>query len=96
MSSHFTIIQFAYQYGALAGVFFLLLNILAGLSSIRFAVLRKDIKYRLAPLAVAVAFGATSVMEAISNPLDGLSLLYYLSLTSLIAVPRTKKEFKNE
>lgn len=87
-SSHFTAIQFAYDYGVLAGVFFLLLNILAGLSSIRFAFSRRDIKYRLAPFAIAVAFGAESVMEALGIAVaDILSLLYFLSLAPLVAAP---------
>lgn len=83
-NSHFTAIQYAYDYGALSGVFFLLLNILAGLSSIRFAVTRRDIKYRLAPFAIAVAFGVESVLEALGIAVsDGVSLLYFLSLAPL-------------
>lgn len=87
-SAHFTIIQFAYDYGALSGVSLLLFNIFAGLLSIRFALKRRNLKYALFPYAIAIAFGAESVMEAIGNPMiDSLSLLYFLSLTPLMAMP---------
>ena len=88
LSSHLTVLQFAYTSGAPAGLFFLLLNILAGLASIRCAVKRHDFKYRLFPFAAAITFGAVSVMEAIGGALtDTLSLLYFISLTPLIATP---------
>lgn len=89
-NSHCAIIQYAYQYGALAGISYLLLNILAGLSSIRFAATRQDIKYRLAPFAIAISFGAESVMEWIGLPMgDNLSLMYFLSLAPLVIAPTT-------
>ena len=84
-SSHFTIIQYSYEYGALAGVFFLALNLLAGLASIRYAIKWRDAKYALWPFAVAVIFGGNSVMEAIGSPAQNtLDLLYFLSLTPLV------------
>lgn len=87
-SAHFTIIQYAYQFGALAGVFFLALNLLAGFASIRYAVRQRDSKYALWPFAVAVMFGANSVMEAIGHPAQQtLDLLYFLSLTPLVVYP---------
>lgn len=92
LSSHFTVIQFSYQYGVLAGVFFLLLNILAGLSSIRFADTRQDIKYRLFPFAIAITFGAESVMEIFGGTVEGLFILYFLSLAPLFTAPPERKE----
>ncbi len=84
-SAHFTIIQFAYDYGVFAGIFFLALNLLAGFSSIRYAVKRRDLKYALWPFASAIAFGANSVMEAIGHPAQNtLDLLYFLSLTPIL------------
>lgn len=95
--AHCAIIQFAYNYGALAGVFFLLLNILAGLSSIRFAVVRQDVKYRLAPFVIAIAFGAVSVMEStVDFSTDSVSMLYFLSLAPLITVPAAGKTESDE
>ncbi len=87
-NSHFTIIEFAYQFGALAGLFFPALNILAGLASIRLAVERPSKKYSLFPFAVAIAYGANSVMETLLSPvLSLLCLLYFLSLTPLVSRP---------
>lgn len=84
-SAHFTIIEYAYQFGAPAGIFFLALNLLAGLASIRYAVKRRNSKYALWPFAVAIIFGANSVMEAIGHPAQQtLDLLYFLSLAPLI------------
>lgn len=92
-SSHFTIIQFAYSYGVFAGVFFLALNLLAGLASIRYAVKRRNLKYSLYPFAVAIAFGANSVMEAIGHPAENaLDLLYFLSLIPLVTRPLTDEK----
>lgn len=87
-SAHFTIIQFAYDYGAISGICFLLVNLLAGLASIRFALRRRELRYCLFPFAVAIVFGSESVMEAIGRPMiDSLSFLYFLSLTPLAIVP---------
>lgn len=85
-SAHFTALQYAYDYGAAAGISFLLMNILAGLSSIWFAATRRDIKYSLAPFAIAIAYGAESVMESLGDPIGAVpSLLYFLSLAPLFA-----------
>ena len=87
-SAHFTIIEYAYQFGALAGLFFLALNILAGLASIRYATEKRAEAYSLFPFAVAVAYGANSVMETLISPATtGLCLLYFLSLAPLISRP---------
>ena len=84
-SSHFTIIQFAYSYGAIAGLSMLLLNIFAGLASIRYAIKRRELKYCIFPFAVAIAYGAESVMEALGSAgTDCLSFLYFFSLIPLI------------
>ena len=87
-SAHFTIIQFSYDFGALAGIFLLAFNLLAGLASIRYAIKRRELKYALWPFAVAIIFGGNSVMEAIGHPAQCvLDLLYFLSLTPLVAMP---------
>ena len=87
-SAHFTIIEYAYQFGALAGLFFLALNILAGLASIRYATEKRAEAYSLFPFAVAVAYGANSVMETLVSPvLSLLCLLYFLSLAPLVSRP---------
>lgn len=87
-SAHFTIIEYAYQFGALAGLFFLALNILAGLASIRYTAERPSEKYVLFPFAVAIAYGANSVMETLLSPVVSLlCLLYFLSLTPLVSRP---------
>lgn len=87
-SAHFTIIEYAYQFGALAGLFFLALNILAGFASIRYATEKRAEAYSLFPFAVAIAYGANSVMETLLSPvLSLLCLLYFLSLTPLVSRP---------
>lgn len=87
-SAHFTIIDYAYQFGALAGLFFLAINILAGLASIRYAAEKRSEPYSLFPFAAAIAYGANSVMEMVISPATAiLCLLYFLSLTPLVVYP---------
>lgn len=94
---HFTPFEFAYANGALSGVFFLLLNILAGLASIHYAVTRRDVRYRLAPFAIAITFGAVSAVADIGGALGfSLSLLYYLSLAPLIIISPTEERQPEE
>lgn len=93
-SSHFTIIQYAYSFGAPAGIAFLILNILAGLASIRYAIERRELIYALWPFTIAIAYGGESVMEALISPvISSLTLLYFLSLAPLVihfpAVPKS-------
>lgn len=92
-TAHCTVLQFAFDNGALAGVCFLLVNILAGLSSIRFAFTRRDMRYNIAPFAITIAFGAISIVASIAEPLSySPTLLYFLSLAPLFTTPSAEAE----
>jgi len=86
-SSHWTQLQYAYQYGLLAGVFFLLLNCWSGLKVVWYVFKSKN-RYRYFPFVTVLAFGAYSLIEAnITTFGRPIVLLYFIALTPLIAKP---------
>ena len=89
LSSHFTHIQIAYQYGLLAGILFLMYNIISGIKSIQFALQGFDRRYSIVPFVITITYGAMSVVEAISSPvIELIILLYFLVQIPLIIVDR--------
>lgn len=96
-NSHLTILEFAYRFGALAGILYLLFNILSGLSAIRYAVKHPDETFSLFPFLIAVAYGANSMMEVLlaASP-SNLFLLYLLSQTPLLTKGKDDCPDKND
>lgn len=83
-SSHWTQLQFAYQYGILAGVFFLLLNIWSGCKAVWYVLKGKN-PYRYFSIAVIVAYGVYSLIEANITTFGRLIIiLYFFALSPLL------------
>lgn len=62
-STHMTCLQFGYESGIFAGVFYLLLNLISGLLTIWFAWKFRKEKYAVLPLAVTIVFGVGSMLS---------------------------------
>ncbi len=84
-SSHLTQLQFAYQYGILAGVFLLLLHIYTGFKAVGFTIRRRREIYSVFPLLVIVAYGVYTLMEAnVTTFVKVLVPVYYMMLAPLM------------
>lgn len=89
-NSHLTVLEFAYRFGAPAGILYLAFNILSGLAAIRYAIKRTNEKFSFLPLAAVFAYGANSTMEVLlSSTPSSLFLLYLVSQTPLLCVAIT-------
>ena len=91
--AHQTILELSYNCGILAGVCYLLFNILAGLKSIRYALRRPEDRYALAPFTISITFG---VLSALATTYVSFYLMtafyYYLAQSPLM----TKEGFECE
>ncbi len=87
-TAHNTILEFAYRHGALAGVFFLLFNLLAGIKSIVYAFKHRDEEYALMPFAVSVTFGVMSLLSSFAVVFYYMIAMYYY----FVQAPLMKKE----
>ena len=76
-SSHMNCLQFAYESGLFAGVFYLLLNLISGILTIWFAWKYRKEKYAVMPLAVTVVFGVGSMLSTCTLALGYLITFYY-------------------
>ena len=74
---HMVILQFAYESGAFAGIFYFLLNLLSGLLTIGFAWKFRKEKYAVMPLVVTVVFGVGSLLSASTSALLYIITFYY-------------------
>lgn len=76
-STHMTCLQFAYESGLFAGVFYLLLNIISGLLTIWFAWKYREEKYAVMPLAVTIVFGVGSMLSTCTLAFAYMITFYY-------------------
>lgn len=88
-SAHCTPIQIAYEYGALAAVFFVAFNILSGLKAVVYAWKRKCADYSVFPMMIALTYGAYYLVEKIMYPAAHLLMLLYL-LSQVALLGKTK------
>lgn len=87
-TAHMTVLHFAYYYGMLAGVFYLLFNLIAGVKSIIFAARRSENRWALLPLAASLAYGCISLLASTSVVFSYMiALVYYLAQAPLMAKP---------
>lgn len=84
-NSHFTVLEFAYCFGAPAGILFLIFNILSGLGAIYYAVKYPNNKYHLFPFIAVITYDANSTMEVLlSSTPSNLFLLYLVVQTPIL------------
>lgn len=93
-STHMTCLQFAYESGLFAGVFYLLMNILSGLLAIWFAWKFRAEEYAILPLAVTIVFGVGSMLSTCTLAFAHIiTFTYYCVLFPLVIHhPVEKKE----
>lgn len=89
-SAHMTILQFAYSNGVLAGLCFLLINLIAGIKSILYTLQHGKEPYGFFPVVLAAAFVLSSLFESKTSPISDIDTFYYLA--SL--VPLTVKTYR--
>lgn len=89
-SAHCTLIQMAYEYGALAAVFFMIFNVVFGLKAVKYAWQNKTGYYSIFPLTIALAYGAYYLVEKIMYPATSLLLLLYL-MSQFVLISKTEK-----
>lgn len=84
-TAHMTILQFAYNYGFLAGAGYFLLNVIGGLKSLRFAWIKRGKAYNIFPTVMAIAFAGVSLFSSCVNSMIYIiTFYYYISLSPLI------------
>lgn len=76
-TTHMTILQIAYESGAIAGILYLLFNITAGVCSIVYVVRSRDDPYAMLPLLIAVAYGVHSLLASTGTSFWYMSAFYY-------------------
>lgn len=82
---HMTLMLYAYQYGWLCAVVWLLFNILAGLKSIKFVFRNKMDAIALFPFAITIVYGLVFLVETINTPfVYMITMFYYFVQTPLI------------
>lgn len=79
VTAHMTILQFAYSNGILAGVCFLLINLIAGIKSVGYLLKHKEERYVFLPLVIAVAYGIQSLLASMNSPFGTLIAFYYFA-----------------
>jgi len=78
-TTHMTILQIAYENGAIAGILYFAFNLTAGIYSLLHALRRKDDPYAMVPLLVSAAYGVYSLLANTGISFWYLStLMYYL------------------
>lgn len=87
-SSHMVILEFAYQYGILAGLFFLIFNLNAGIKSISYAVRRPQDYFAIFPFMVSITFGVISLFATVDSSFSYMIVFYYY----LVQCPLIQKE----
>lgn len=94
-TAHMTILQYAYSNGIIAGVCFLLLNLIAGIKSIWLALKQGKSSYGFFPVAMAAAFVLTSLFASCCSPFIYLITFYYFSSLSTLVSKGKKIEQNN-
>lgn len=87
-TAHLTVLDYAYQFGILAGVFYLAYNILAGIKSVRYALKNSNDLYALMPFVITVSFGAMSLFYSFSTSFYEMITFYYY----LMQAPLMRRE----
>ena len=95
-TSHMNILQFAYESGALAGIFYFLLNLLSGLLTIGFAWKFRGEKYAIMPLVVTVVFGIGSLLSASTSALVYIITFYYYCVLFPVMASKPEEEAEKE
>ena len=93
---HMSILMFAYESGAFAGIFYFLLNLLSGLLTIGFAWKFRKEKYAVMPLVVTVVFGVGSLLSASTSALVYIISFYYYCVLFPVMVYQPEKEDERE
>lgn len=93
---HMSILQFAYESGAFAGIFYFLLNLLSGLLTIGFAWKFRKEKYAVMPLVVTVVFGVGSLLSASTSALVYIITFYYYCVLFPVMVHQPAEEGEKE
>lgn len=84
-TAHMMILQYAYQFGILAGVCFLGINLIAGIKSILYALkFGKHEIITLFPFLISIAYGVVSLLSSIGSFTVLIGLYYFLVQTPLI------------
>ena len=89
-SAHNTLIQMAYEYGAVAALFFLALNLVSGIKALIYAYQNRALDYSIFPVLVAVGYGGYYLVEKMLYPSQCLLLLLYV-LTQAAVFTKKKK-----
>lgn len=83
-SSHFTQLQFAYNYGIFAGISLLVIHIFSSLASITYA-FKQKMYFSVFPFIVTIGYGLYSVIEANVTTFGRIIIiLYYISIIPLL------------
>ena len=78
MSSHLTLLQISYEYGALTGVFYLIFNLFAGVLSLIFAIKNKMKGYSAFPVMIAIGYAVVYMVEWVFSPISGVMSFAYI------------------
>ena len=93
-STHMVILQYAYQFGILAGLSFLGINLIAGIKSILYA-----LKYgkceiiTIFPFMISIAYGIISLLSNIGSFTVLIALYYFLVQIPLMKKTQEGKQF---
>lgn len=84
-TAHMMILQYAYQFGILAGVCFLGINLIAGIKSILYALkFGKHEIITLFPFLISIAYGVISMLSSIGSFSVFIGLYYFLVQTPFV------------
>ena len=95
-TTHMAILQIAYESGIIAGVCYLLLNLISGFSMIGFAWKFRKEQYALMPIVVTVTFGVVSILSSSSNAFLHLVTFYYYCVLFPVMVRQPVQEGEKE
>lgn len=95
-TTHMTSLQFAYESGIFAGVFYLLLNLISGLLTIWFAWKFREEKYAIMPLAVTIVFGVGSMLSTCTLAFAYVITFYYYCILFPLMVRYPAEKSKKE
>lgn len=83
--AHMMILDYAYQFGILAGLSFFGINLIAGIKSILYALKRGEREIiTLFPFMISIAYGVISLLSHISSFAVPLGLYYFLAQAPLV------------
>lgn len=90
--AHNSFLQTAYDYGILAGIFFLVFCILAGIRSMMYYKYHKDEETGLLPMAVLLIFGVCGMVERVFFPYYAIGFAFLFILVLLLPGRRAEEE----